>query len=113
MFTVIAKCRHCLDLDAVSYPFSTCLFFYISKILGSVTKGCPLLEYIDLHAVSRGEDPLYAELISLSCLRCLRSVFIHMRVDRQGQGMTPEESEDLRVSLDAIVDQGLLEVVFF
>ena len=82
------------------------LIFYISQILGSVSKGCPLLEYIDV-AVETSEHPQPAELIALSRLRRLRSVFIDLHVWRK---MTPKDGEDFRVSFDAIVEQGLLEV---
>ena len=82
--------------------------FYISKILDSLSKGCSLLEYIDL-AVDRMKNPPYAELIALSSLRSLRSVFIDM-YNHSSRKMTPKEREDFRDSLDAIVGQGLLEV---
>ena len=88
-------------------PFSICLFFYISKIVSPVANGCPLLEYIDLDMVQI-ENPLHIDaLIALSSLLCLRSVFIDMHVLR---GVTPKEKEDFCDSIDAIVEQGLLEV---
>ena len=86
--------------------FDICIFF--SQIVGSVAKGCPLLEYIDLDFGIDLEDPLCAELIALSSLRHLRSVFISVRdISRT---ITSKEREDLRFALDAIVEQGLLEV---
>ena len=104
-----AKCLHCLDFDALS-PFSVCLFFYISKILGSIAKGCPLLEYIDLHVICR-ENLLHIDvLIALASLRRLRSVFIHMFVGSKSESISPAERKGFRVSLDAIVEQGFLEV---
>ena len=87
------------------------LIFYVSKILGSVSKGCPQLEYIDLKVCAR-ENPLPAELIALASLPSLRSVLILMFGCRNSRKMTPEEIEDLRVSLTAIVEQGLLEVSY-
>ena len=56
------------------------------------------------------EDPLNAELIALSCLRRLRSVFIRIFNCGNSRTITPKNREDFRDSLDAIVDQGLLEV---
>ena len=73
-----------------------------------MAKGCPLLEHIELNVAALWEKPLYAELIALSKLRRLRSVFINM--DADSGGMTLTEKEDLHVSLDAIAEQGLLEV---
>ena len=91
------------ELNSIHFP----LIFYISQILGSVSKGCPLLEYIDV-AVDDWEGPLHDDVLSaLSSLRSLRSVFIDLHVWRK---MTPKDGEDFRVSFDAIVDQGLLEV---
>ena len=85
------------------------LIIYISKIVGSVAKGCPLLEYFDLHVEAGWQNPLHIEvLIALSSLRRLRSVFINMYVN--SGTMTPTQKEDLRVSLYAIAEQGLLEV---
>ena len=83
----------------------------IFQILGSVPKGCPLLEYIDLYVNAR-ENPLHAELIALSSLRNLRSVFIHIGFSRDSRRFSPKDREDFLVSLDAIVEQGLLEVSF-
>ena len=85
------------------------IFQKISQILDSVSKGCPLLEYIDL-TVEVVEYPLLAELIALANLRGLRSVFIHMDFCRHRLQVRPADREDLRVSLYAIVEQGLLEV---
>ena len=85
------------------------LIFYISQIVGSEAKECPQLEYINLD-VRGSENPPYTELIALSSLRCLRSLFINMNVNPGGK--TPMEKEDLRVSLYAIAEQGLLEVSY-
>ena len=97
-------------LMASIYSFFHLLIFYVSKIVDSLSKGCSLLEYIDL-AVERmyRQNPQYAELIALASLRSLRSVFIDMH-NRNSRIMTPKEREDFRDSLDAIVEQGLLEV---
>ena len=84
------------------------LIFYFSKILGSVSKGCPLLEYIDMGLVVDMEDLLPANLIALASLR-LCSVFISVYFSPLRE-ITPEEIEDFRVSIDAIVEQELLEV---
>ena len=92
----------------INFPLAY-LFLYIPQILGSISKGCPLLEHIDLD-VKGSENPLYADLIALSSLRHLSSVFIYMRVDYDPQRLTPADREDFRASLDAIVEQGLLEV---
>ena len=82
--------------------------FFDLKILCSVAKGCPRLEHIYL-SLATSDDHLFAELIALSSLRCLRSIFIRMDVFDEIMP-TSEEGEDFRVSLDAIVGQGLLEV---
>ena len=95
------------------HSFSTCLhFFYISKILGSLSKGCTLIEYIELNVIAI-ENPLFSELSALSSLRRLRSVFINMQIDHDSPSISSEDSEHFRVSLDAIVEQGLLEVSIF
>ena len=91
------------------YPFA---YFYISKILESVSKGCPQLEFIDC-GVDGSQNQLPAKLIALSTLRCLRSVFISIDLalfTLNSHRITPEDREDIRLSLDAIAEQGLLEV---
>ena len=88
------------------------LIIYIPQIVGSVAKGCPLLEYFDFDFAAYLEYSLHAaELIALSKLPRLRSVFINMYI--YSGVMTPTEKESLRVSLDAIAEQGLLEVSIF
>ena len=74
-----------------------------------MVKGCPLLEYIDLH-VNASENHFHTELITLASLQRLRSVFIYLYVGINRREMTLREIVDLRVSLIAIVEQGLLEV---
>ena len=51
--------------------------------------------------------PLLDDLGALACLRCLRSLHIELRVNRDPP---PAQRDYFRASLDAIVDQGLLEV---
>ena len=97
-----------IKFEFISFLHLLILFFYISQIVDSVAKGCPLLEYIDLFVDVREEDPLYPELTPLSSLRHLRSAFIH--VNFKWYGMPSANREDFRLSLDAIVEQGLLEV---
>ena len=94
----------------LSSIFHLLICYYFTQIVGSsVAKGCPLLEYFDLSA-EVVENPLYTELIALAKLRRLRSVFIGICVEEHLRGITPEEGEHLRASLQAIIDQGLLEV---
>ena len=111
-----AKCQYCHDLDVITpyLSISTAYFLYFTQILGSVAKGCPLLEYIDLQVVWI-ENSLHIDVLTaLASLRHLRSVFIEMYDSVESRTMmTPQEKEGLRVSLEAIVDQGLLEVVFY
>ena len=90
--------------------FPLAYIFIVSKILGFVAKGCPLLEYIDLEVATYWGNPLYAELIALASLRRLRYVFISMYFSLNSRKITPPDREDFRVSLYAIVGKGLLEV---
>ena len=95
------------SLSPVHFPLV--YFLYIPQITDSVSKGCPLLEHIDL-VVGGRENPPYAGLIALASLPRLRSLFITMYVYKCPRAITPEEKEDFRVSFDAIIGQGLLEV---
>ena len=85
------------------------LNYFIFKILGSVSKGCPLLEFIHLKVEGR-ENPLRSELIALASHRHLRSVFIFLNGLLNWRTITQKDRADFRASLNAIVDQGLLEV---
>ena len=60
-----------------------------------MAKGCPLLEHIDLHVEAIHVD----ELIALSSLRRLRSVFIHMHVNDNDNVriIMPKDREDFCV----------------
>ena len=91
--------------------------FCISQILEFVSKGCPLLEFIDFGlegTVAEAENahsPLHVgELAALASLRRLRSAFIHIFIRHDSRRIMPTDKEDLRVSLDALVGQGRLEV---
>ena len=97
-----------MDRDPFSFP--TLAYFFLFQILGFVAKGCPLLELVYLNVCWR-EDPVLAGLIALSTLGRLSSLFIYVHFsDRNSPAITPADSEAIRVSLDAIVERGLLEV---
>ena len=83
-----------------------------------MAKGCPLLEHIDFGvegtaaAAAENGPPLHVdELAALASLHRLRSAFIHINIVRfNPRTIMPADTEELRAALDAIVDQGLLEV---